>query len=142
METRQSGGDGDDGGPLAVGNSRSICSDKFYKFPSNKISAERLSSSQPLNCRGLIGHHGDGEAKAINVLEFSNDRSLFVSGGDDGRVLLWPTSKKVDEKWKPKPTEMETKHQNPIYCLAINPDNRRIFSGSRDRKLLLHDVET
>ena len=139
MESRQSGGDGDDGEPLAAGNSRSIRSDNFYKFPSNKISAERLSSSQPLNCRDLIGHHGKG---SIDVVEFSDDGSLFVSGGRDGRVLLWPTSKAVDEKWKPKPTEMETKQEDYIWCLSISPDNRRIFSGGFDCKLLIHNAET
>ena len=120
----QSSGDGDDGEHLAAGNSRSdVCiSDKFYKFPSKKISAERLSSSQPLNCRDLIVHHGDGEAKAINVVEFSIDGSLFVSGGADGRVLLWPISKAVDENWKPRATEMETEHDYSIWCLAISPD--------------------
>ena len=139
FETRQSGGDGADGEPLAADNLRSIHSDKFYKFPSNKISAERLSSSQPLNCRDLIGHHGKG---SIDVVEFSDDGSLFVSGGRDGRVLLWPTSKAVDEKWDPEPTEMKTKHDYSIWCLAISPDNRRIFSGSGDNKLLIHDVKT
>ena len=124
-------GDGDEGKPLAAGNSRSIRSGKFYKFPSNKISAERLSSSQPLNCRDLIGHHGDDEG--INVVEFSNDGSLFVSGGDGGRILLWPTSKAVDKNWKPKPTAIETEHEKPIWCLAISPDNRRIFIGGSDK---------
>ena len=142
METRQSGGDGNDGEPLAAGNSHSVdvCSDHFYKFPSNKISAERLSSSQPLNCRDLIGQHGDEEP--IYAVEFFNDGSLFVSGGRDGRVLLWPTSEAVDEKCKPKPTEMETEHEDAIWCLAISPDNPRIFSGGFDNNLLLHDAET
>ena len=140
LENRQSGGDGDDGEPLAAGNSRSdVCSDNFYKFPSNKISAERLSSSQPLNCRDLVGQHSE---RGVNVVEFSDDESLFVSGGRDGRVLLWPTSEAVDEKWDPEPTEMKTKHDYSIWCLAISPDNRRIFSGSGDNKLLIHDVKT
>ena len=140
FETRQSGGDGADGEPLAADNLRSIRSDKFYKFPSNKISAERLSSSQPLHCRDLVGQHGDEEP--INVVEFSDNGSLFVSGGADGRILLWPTSKAVDENWNPEPTEMKTKHKEYICCLAISPDNRRIFSGSGDNKLLIHDVQT
>ena len=102
--------------------------------------SDYYSSSQPLNCRDLIGHHGDDEG--INVVEFSNDGSLFVSGGDGGRILLWPTSKAVDKNWKPKPTAIETEHEKPIWCLAISPDNRRIFSGSRDNKLLIQDVQT
>ena len=89
----ESNGDGGDGVPSAVVDSHSadVCiSDKFYKFPSsNKISAERLSSSQPLNCRDLIGHqHGK---VIIDVIEFSAG----------GRILLRPTSKAVVMKMEP-----------------------------------------
>ena len=145
FETRQSGGDGADGEPLAADNLRSIRSEKFYKFPSNKISAERLSSSQPLNCRDLIGHHGKG---SIDVVEFSDDGSLFASGGEDGRVLLWPTNKAIDLEWIPEPTAMETvvtadeEVYPSVLCLTVSPDNQRIFSGSRDNNLLIHDSIT
>jgi len=86
-------------------SSRAAVISSYYKSPSIKISAERLSSSKPLTSYKLIGHHGN---EAINTVEFSDDSSLFVSGGDDGRVLLWPTSKAVDEKWSPRPIVMGT----------------------------------
>ena len=77
------------------------------------------------------------------MVEFSDDGSLFVSGGDDdGRVLMWPTSKAVDLKWKPEATEMETKHEDYIWCMAMSSDNQRIFSGGRDSKVLIHDADT
>ena len=125
-------------------SSRAAVISSYYKSPSIQISAERLSSTEPLTSRELIGHHSN---EAINAVEFSDDSSLFVSGGDDGRVLLWPTSKAVDEKWTPRPFVMDTVIANgditaSVYCLAVSPDNGYIFSGGQDNKLSIHDVNT
>ena len=84
----------------------SFFSTSSYNFPSMKISAERIASSQPLHCRFITGHHSDG---AVNAVEFSDDSSFFVSGGSDGRVLSWPSRKVDDEKWTPKAKKMSTK---------------------------------
>ena len=116
-----------------------VAMENCYQFPSNKISVEQLSSLQPLNCRDLNGQHSE---QGVNVVEFSDDGSLFVSGGDDdGRVLLWPTNKAIDLKWKPQATEMEIKHEDYIWYLALSTDNMRIFSGCRDSKVLIHNAE-
>ena len=32
----------------------------------------------------------------------------------------------------------ETHH---VYCLAMSPDNERIFSGGEDKKLLIYDAQ-
>jgi len=104
------------------------------------LSVERLSSSQPLRCRDLTGYHGD--KGGVNAIEFSDDGSLFASGGYDGRVLLWSTSRALDGKWTPKPTEMETKHNRLICCLAITPDNERLFSGGLDEQILIYNIST
>ena len=128
-----------------VGGSAGAVIGTYWKFPSSLISAERLSSSQPLRCRGLYVHHN---GRAVNVVEFSDDSSLFVSGGRDGRVLLWPTNKATDDKWTPKPIAMDTvvtadEEVHPsVLCLSMSPDNRRIFSGRRDNNLLIHDANT
>ena len=128
-----------------VGRTAGAVLGSYYQFPSVQISAERLSSSQPLCCRGLNGHH---YGRAVTVVEFSDDSSLFVSGGRDGRVLLWPTNKATDDKWTPKPIAMDTivnsdEEVHPsVLCLSMSPDNRRIFSGGRDNNLLIHDANT
>lgn len=111
----------------------------FYKFPSNRISALQLSfSAEPLRSRDLKGCHSN---RPVNTIEFSNDGSWFVSGGDDGRVLLWPIDKALDDyQWTPKSTALDTKHGSYVFCLAVSPNNDRIFSG--DNKLLVHDVTT
>ena len=104
---------------------------------------ERISSLNPLRYRDLVGQHG--EKTEVNVVEFSDDSTFFVTGGDDGRVLLWPTSKAADDKWTPEPIAMETiadGENRSVWCLAVSPDNQRIFSGSRDNKLLIHDANT
>ena len=127
-----------DGGDSA-GSSCAVRSS--YNFPSNnRISTEFLLFYKPLFRRDLIGHHS--HPAGVNVFEFSDDGSFFVSGGVDGRVLLWPTDKALDNQWNPKPTEMSTKHEEYIACLAISPDNGRIFSGSEDRKIVIYDAKT
>ena len=114
--------------------------EKSSRFSGGGLSVERISSSQPLQCRDLFGHHGIN--RGITAVEFSDDGSLFASGGEDGRVLLWPTRKTVDDKWTPNPTAMGTKHDSDIWCLAMSPDNERVFSGVVDRKLLIHNTNT
>ena len=37
---------------------------------------------------------------------------------------------------------METKHQDQVRCFAFSPDNNRIFSGSDDNKIFIHDTHT
>ena len=66
-----------------------------------------------------------------------------MSGGEDGRVLLWQTDKARDTKWTPNPTSMDTLHGGYVYDLVVSPDNNRVFSsGGRDKMLLIHDIKT
>ena len=117
------------------------------KFPSSaQISAKPISNLHPLRSRDFVGQHGLN--KGVNVVEFSDDSYFFISGGDDGRVLLWPTSKAADEKWTPEPIAMDTvatpdkEGNNAIFCLAMSSENQSIFSGSDDTQLLIHDVNS
>ena len=83
--------------------------------------------------------HGGGP---INTVEFSDDGSFFASGGGDGRVLLWPTEKVIEGKSIKTTTEMTTKHESFIHCIAVGPDNGRLFSGGEDDQLLIYDIKT
>ena len=110
-----------------------------FNLPTHIISAQLLSSStHPLKSRDFIGHHG---GKGVRAIEFSDDGTFFVSSGDDNQVLLWPMEKAIDEKWTPTPTAMDTKC-TIVNCLAVSSDNGRIFSGSFDGKLPIHDINT
>lgn len=120
--------------------SATTVNNSFYKFPSIGISAESLTfTPQPLQSRDLYGHHS---ARAVTAVEFSSNGSWFVSGGNDGRVLLWPTRKALDDQWTPKPIEMEIEHNDDIFCVAFSPNNDRVFSCGSDCNFLIHDANT
>ena len=105
-------------------------------FAVNCFSARRrqVESSQLFRCRELTGHTGD-----IFSMKFSDDGSLLVSGGLDKTVRLWSLNQSQNE-WNL--TVMETKHETNVSCLSFSPDNRCIFSGSADKKVLIHDTNT
>ena len=129
---------GDDGGNSTGNSSRH----NFIQQIGGGLSVERMSSSQPLICRNIFqSHHGNDR---VIVVEFSDDGSLLVSGDEDGRVLLWPTSKAIDEEWTPNPTAMETMDNRyfAIWCLAMSPDNERVFSGNEDTQVLIYNINT
>ena len=72
-------------------------------------------------------------------MEFSDDGTLLVSGGQDETVRLWSLNQSCDG-WKS--TEMKTKHEDVVSCSAFSPDNQRIVSGGLDKKVLIHDTNT
>lgn len=66
---------------------------------------------------------------------------LCVIAGDDCRVLMWSINNDVLSK-KSEPRCLRHQHDAPIFTLAWDNENRRIFSGGYDRQVLIHDVET
>ena len=103
-------------------------------FASNSFTAQRqqMESSQLFRYQELTGHTDD-----IRAIEFSDDGTHLVSGGGDSTVRLWSHDEGRDG-WNS--IGMEKKHQ--AISLAISPDNRRIFSGGYDKKVLIHDTTT
>ena len=117
---------------------------KMRRF-SDAFSAKCLSvhrkeadASSSFHCKDLLGHNG-----GIAVIEFSEDGTLLASGGKDKIVRLWPISKEAENgnNLDITPIEMETLHESFISCLAISSDNRRLFSGCKE-KLVVLDIET
>ena len=102
----------------------------------NRFSVETLKSSpEPLSCKSLIAH-----TKAVFDVAFSDDGSFLVSGRKDERLLLWPISSEILEgQENPKPTEMELNNKHIIHCLAVSPDNGRIFSGGFSSNVVVYD---
>jgi WD40 repeat protein len=66
---------------------------------------------------------------------FSANKSLAISGGDDGLITLWDNT--ANKKWRTL-----SGHKSPVTCLALAPDGRRLLSGSRDHTLRIWDVGT
>ena len=106
----------------------------------------RTSSNVDFHCKWKSFHHKDLHVHSdfVNVIEFSDDGSFFVSGGNDGRLLVWPENPVLDssEDMFTKPTAMEKK-QGVITSLAVDSENDCIFSGSLDDgKVFIHDART
>ena len=118
-------------------------SGSIYNFPTDRISADRLSYSQSsLDSFDLKGYHGvsvDGRCQSV-VVEFSEDGSYFLSGGCDGRVLLWSAKGLLGSKRGLWSNKISSEHGASVLCLAMSSDNQKIFSGGDDLKLFIHDT--
>lgn len=78
----------------------------------------------------FTGQH-DG---AINAVDFNPDGNSVVSGGEDGKVILWDLNGGV----------MNTLvgHEDAINDLTFNADGTQVLSGSDDGVAILWDVAT
>lgn len=70
----------------------------------------------------------------VNVFE------NFPIGGDDRRVLLWNVEKSLNDQQEPR--SMSKQHSSNIFCLCFNSHQSRIFSGSNDDMVYVHDVNS
>ena len=85
----------------------------------------------------------------ITCMELSHDETFFITGGYyDGKdnVLKLSMGDVMGIKSELKPTVIHYAHNeqngfNSILCLAISPDDHRIFSSCFSRKILVHDIE-
>lgn len=93
--------------------------------------------SHTLYRKDLYMHYG-----CVNAVEFSNDGTLFISGGDDRRVLLWRVSEVLNDELRNSPTVMDAEHSSNVFCLSFNHDNSKIFSGGNDEQVIIHDTKS
>lgn len=80
---------------------------------------------------GRLRKHRD----PITCLEFSSDGRLFLSGDDDGGLLVWDVA-----RWQPR--RWLEGHRRAIRALAFAPDGRHAVSGGEDGALRLWDATT
>src|SRR5690606_15750513 len=62
---------------------------------------------------GGTGHHG-----TVNGLAFAHDGSFVLSVADDRKVMRWDAA-------KGKQRAVMNKHEAPVLCVAVSPDNKR-----------------
>ena len=108
-------------------------------YRENCFAATRQHQSRFFKCHDLIGD------TLIFAMKFSTDGSYIVSGGGDKTVRLWSLCDVDNEETQGTTSvhQMKAKHKSGVCCVAISPDNSRIFSsGDFDSKLFVHDART
>ena len=85
----------------------------------------------------LLAHYG-----CVNAVEFSHDGDLMVSGGDDRRVLLWNVDRATMSDGRYQPARMRGEHESNIFCLDMDWENTKVFSGGNDASVIVHDLVT
>ena len=110
---------------VTTGSDRSI---KVWRR--NPASEHWLSESK------MIGEHRG----AILVAKFvpNTDDRVIVSGGDDGRTIIW---KLTGEQLRWEIAGELTGHTGPVHAVAVSPDGKLIATGSEDQTLRLWDRE-
>ncbi|KAI5746116.1 hypothetical protein M8J77_000033 [Diaphorina citri] len=109
-------------------------------FPREAVSQKttlfrRLQTNKTYEQKDLKAHFG-----CVNAIDFSNDGTLMISGGDDRRVLLWNVQECLHNTKNPSPKSMEAQHNSNIFTLAFDSQNKVIFSGGNDDHVISHDM--
>ncbi|KAK6621650.1 hypothetical protein RUM44_001457 [Polyplax serrata] len=113
-----------------------------YRDDSKNFTSKLFDTAKDLYKKDLTAHFG-----CVNAIEFSGDGNLLFSGGDDRRVLMWNTNDamiyyngKLGQG--AKPAVMKGRHYSNVFCLAVDDGNKRVFSGSNDDQVIVHDYTT
>ena len=111
----------------------------------DKRFANNCFISGPLHSKKFQVSHSD----YMNAMVLSNDESFIVVGGryqGNENVVTWKTSDAFGIQSELKSTVVhfgcsDLCQMKAIWCVAISPDNGRIFSGGFSKRVLIHDVQ-
>ena len=133
---------------------------KFHNSREYADSMKPLNDKHFANRRFKTGLHHSKEfnishSTGVYCMELSHDEAFFIIGGqheNKGDVLKMSMGDVFGIQTELKPTVIMKNtqsnneqpvedHSNWISCLAISPDDRRIFSGGWSPKVLIHDIQ-
>ncbi|MCH2228072.1 MAG: WD40 repeat domain-containing protein [Crocosphaera sp.] len=94
---------------------------------------------------GSLHKHKHG----IMCLAATSDSHFLVSGGKDGRIMVWETSSNeqlLNNNNEPRQSfpasDNSVQHLDWVTSLAITPDNKTLASGAKDGVISLWDLNT
>ena len=78
-----------------------------------------------------LQHHpvGDQDQAQVFALAFTSDGKLLVSGGQDGRIVIWDVQRRAQ-----KGAAVDS--HRPVFALAIGKGDKTIASGHNQRPSL------
>lgn len=88
-----------------------------------------------LDFKGEIKQTFDGHAGHVNSISYAMNNKYLLSGGNDGRAILWhpKSGEKIREL---------TGHTWKVMSVAISSDSKYALTGSNDGTTKLWDIET
>ncbi|KAJ3100461.1 hypothetical protein HDU97_002198 [Phlyctochytrium planicorne] len=104
------------------------CQKDLGNASANSVACQKLPYT-----RELKAHFG-----CVNALAFSDNGQFLASGGDDSRVLLWPTLELNEHL---SPAFSFTGHESNIFCIAFTSDPKIFYSCGNDGYLIRHRTD-
>ncbi|XP_031563060.1 WD repeat-containing protein 1-like [Actinia tenebrosa] len=85
-------------------------------------------------------HRNSEHTNFVNCVKYSPDGSVFVSGGADGKVVLYDGKEGtvVDEFGKSEPNGKA--HKGGVYGVSFSPDGNQFLTASADRTCKIWNV--
>ena len=102
----------------------------------NNIILWNVETRQPLGSP-LTGHNA-----SVESLAFSPDGKMLASGSRDGTVILWDVSTALNTGvvTLQRITPPLKGHTDRVFSVAFSPDGRTVASGSKDKSIIMWDV--
>ncbi|XP_041095472.1 telomerase protein component 1 isoform X2 [Polyodon spathula] len=89
-----------------------------------------------MSCQHLLKHHGGA------ILALACSQKLLASSSDDFSVALWSVEELNGHLRDVAPVAVLRGHSAGVTCLSFSSDGRELLSGSKDRSLVLWDVQS
>ncbi|KAK6467642.1 telomerase protein component 1 isoform X1 [Huso huso] len=89
-----------------------------------------------MSCQHLLKHH------SAPVLALACSQKLLASSSDDFSVVLWSVEELSGHLRDIAPVAVLRGHTSGVTCLSFSPDGGELLSGSKDRSLVLWDVQS